>query len=214
MSFFDITEIYVIIILLKGVKNIKKNITKVIITISMCINLILFFYIIKDKISNNNSIDVSATNEKINYNYSSYYFMTNPVDEYFSEKFTNPTLSQVELKDYQEEYLKVWKSIYDDIMSIVRNKCIYEEDIAIYDIFMKGTEDYYANLKPFLLAVMLDNFSMPESPEKHSWGTGTFQALEMHNGMVYRNACMFFVQYMEDEYNFPDSKDIELILNN
>lgn len=140
--------------------------------------------------------------------------MKNPVDEYFYENMykKDSQLSNIEFKEYQEKYLKVWKYIYDDVMSIIRDKCIYEEDIAKYNDFMNGVETYFENMKPLLEGVMLDNFSIAESPEKHGYGNGTLQGLEMNKGMVYRDASMLFVQYLDAEYVLPAKEKIEMII--
>lgn len=50
---------------------------------------------------------------------------------------------------------------------------------------------------------MLDNYDMPESPEKNSWRNGTRGRLLMYQGTMYRNACMFFMPLLEEnEYVF------------
>lgn len=41
---------------MEGVVDIKKNINKIIIVVSLLINLILIFYILKDKFLNSNNI--------------------------------------------------------------------------------------------------------------------------------------------------------------
>lgn len=61
---------------------------------------------------------------------------------------------------------------------------------------------------------MLDNYSLPESREKHSYGTGTADSLKMYKGLIYRDACMLFIPYLVDEYQFPDVPDLELYINN
>lgn len=33
-------------------------------------------------------------------------------------------------------------------------------------------------------------------------------ALKMYNGMLYRNGCMLFIPYLEDEYKFPTIDDV------
>lgn len=208
-------EIYVIILIeyLRGVIIIKKNFYKVVVIVSIFVNFILLFYIIKEKL-NRPSTWANSTNEESNKSYLSYIFMNNPVDEYFSKKFEDLTLSEIEIKTYQEDYLKVWKNIYDNIMNIIHNKCIYEEDIAKYNNFIKEINNCYENIEPLLLLEMLNNYSIPESPEKYSYGTGTADGLKMYKGMIYRNACMLFIPYLVDEYQFPNNKDIELYINN
>lgn len=199
---------------MEGVVDIKKNINKIIIVVSLLINLILIFYILKDKFLNSNNIKTNLEKVEINKDYSHYYFMNNPVDEYFSMKIINANLSEIEIRTYQEEYLKIWKNIYDNIISIIRKKCVYEEDIARYNKFTNEINNSFENIKPLLLAEMLDNYLLQESPEKHSYGIGTADKLKMYEGMIYRNACMLFIPYLVDEYKFPDSNQIKSILEN
>lgn len=176
-------------------------------------NFILIIYIAQHN-KEHKSSSIPSSKIQVENDSSSYKFMNNPVDEYFFEHMyeKDHPLSNIEFKEYQQKYRKVWKYIYDDVMSIIRYKCIYEEDIAKYNAFINGVETYYDTMKPLLEGVMLDNFMMAESPEKHGYGNGTLQGLEMNKGMIYRDECIIFNQYMEEEYIFPDTEAIEMIL--
>lgn len=132
-----------------------------------------------------------------------YECMENPVDSLFAEALHDSHV-MVEYHQIQELYYDTWKTQYDNIMGIIRNKCKYEEDIANYELFTKEMEEGFEYLQPLILNEMLDNYDMPESPEKNSWGNGTQDRLLMYQGTMYRNACMFFIPLLEEnEYVFP-----------
>lgn len=133
--------------------------------------------------------------------------ITNPIDLLFAEALGNAHI-EVTYRALQELYYNTWKTQYDNIMEAIRKKCQYDEDIANYDSFIKEvereTEDGFHKKEPLILNAMLDNFEMPESPEKHSYGNGTNYRLLLYKGTMYRNACMFFVpSFDEGEYSFP-----------
>lgn len=137
----------------------------------------------------------------------SYYeCMENPIDSLFAEALHDSHV-MVEYRQIQELYYDTWKTQYDNIMGIIRNKCKYEEDIANYVLFTKEMEEGFDHLQPLILNEMLDNYDMPESAEKNSWGNGTQDRLLMYQGTMYRNACMFFIPLLEEnEYVFPLSE--------
>lgn len=134
----------------------------------------------------------------------SYYaFLDNPIDPLFARALSGSS-SMAEYRQIQELYYQTWKTQYDRIMKEIRKKCKYEEDIANYDLFVKEMDKGFGHLQPLILNEMLDQYDMPESPEKHSWGNGTHHALQMYQGAWYRNACMFFISaYTKSEYQFP-----------
>lgn len=148
----------------------------------------------------------NESNEKMDYFYD--FFMCNPIDNYFKDKFQNHTQAEMDRRDYQKLYLKVWKQEYDSIMKIIKKKCESDEDITRYKTFINEVNSSYNLLQPLLLAEMLDNYAEPESPEKYSYGNGTQPMLDMYQGMIYRNACMLFIPYLQDEYSFPPKKEL------
>lgn len=129
--------------------------------------------------------------------------LENPIDPLFAEAlYDAPDMANY--RQIQELYYDTWKTQYDNIMKIIRNKCKYEEDIANYELFTKEMDEGFNNLQPLILNEMLDNYNIPESPEKNSWGNGTRGRLLMYDGTMYRNACMFFIPFLEEsEYVFP-----------
>jgi len=185
----------------------KYKILIVLVCILLFTNIGMGAYIVKDKILNRHETKDTKIESDINNNNSNSYFMMNPIDEYFVEKFSNYK-EEIEYRLYQRAYLDIWKTEYNKILKIVREKSIYEEDINIINDFNEEIEKSYDKLEPALLAVMLDNFEMPESPEKHSQGNGTTAKLDMYRGILYRNACMLFIEYIDDEYKFPDENKI------
>lgn len=192
----------------------KKSLFKILIFIILTLSVIIFFlsfYILKEKKDDRKSNSITIK-EEITSNYSNYYFMNNPIDEYFIKIFNKPNLCEIEVRDYQEDYLLIWENVYTDITKIIQEKCIYDEDIARFDQFIKEIDTSFDTIKPLLLAEMLDNYDMPESPEKHSYGNGTNEKLNMYKGMIYRNACMLFIPYLEDEYIFASANEIEAII--
>lgn len=148
----------------------------------------------------------NESNEKMDYFYG--FFMCNPIDNYFKDKFQNHTQAEMDRRDYQKLYLKVWKQEYDSIMNIIKKKCESDEDITRYKTFINEVNSSYNLLQPLLLAEMLDNYAEPEAPEKYSYGNGTQPMLDMYQGMIYRNACMLFIPYLQDEYSFPSEKEL------
>ncbi len=110
----------------------------------------------------------------------------------------------IEYCQIQQLYYETWIAQYNDIMKKIRKKCIYDEDIANYNLFINEMENGFDKLQPLILNEILDNYNMPESPEKDSWGNGTQETLLMYCGTMYRNACMFFIPFLEkSDYSFP-----------
>lgn len=133
--------------------------------------------------------------------------ITNPIDPLFA-KALNSHQSQTAYRALQDLYYDTWKAQYDHIMNLIYEKCQYDEDIANYHSFIKEMENEvnggFAKMNPLMINEMSDNYNMPESPEKHSYGNGVHDALLMYQGTIYRNACMFFIPSLnDDEYNFP-----------
>lgn len=132
-----------------------------------------------------------------------YECLETPIDSLFAEALYESN-DNIRYRQIQELYYNTWKTQYDDVMKIIREKCTYEEDIANYELFTKEMKEGFDNLQPLILNEMLDNYNMSESPEKNSWGNGTQDRLLMYDGMMYRNACMFFIPFLEEsEYVFP-----------
>lgn len=192
---------------MKGLVCMKYKILIVLVCILLFTNIGMGAYIVKDKILNRHETKDTKIESDINNNNSNSYFMMNPIDEYFVENFSNHK-NEIEYRLYQRAYLDIWKTEYNKILKIIREKCIYEEDVNIINEFNEEIEESYDKLEPALLAVMLDNFEIPESPEKHSQGNGTTAKLDMYRGILYRNACMLFIEYIDDEYKFPDENKI------
>lgn len=165
----------------------KKSLFKILIFIILTLSVIIFFlcfYILKEKKDDRKSNSITIK-EEITSNYSNYYFMNNPIDEYFIKIFNKPNLCEIEVRDYQEDYLLIWENVYTDITKIIQEKCIYDEDIARYDQFIKEIDTSFDTIKSLLLAEMLDNYDMPESPEKHSYGNGTNEKLNMYKPRLF-----------------------------
>lgn len=129
----------------------------------------------------------------------------NPIDPLFSDALIKAReQNEITYRMCQELYYNTWKAQYETIMQIIRKKCKYEEDIENYDLFEREIEEGFDRMKPLILNEMLDNYDMPESPEKHGYGNGTNGALLMYQGTVYRTACMFFQPMLDkEEYSFP-----------
>lgn len=125
--------------------------------------------------------------------------LINPIDSLFAEALYE-SKNNAEYRVIQKLYYETWKTQYDDIMKIIRDKCIYEEDIANYELFTKEMEEGFDKLQPLILTEMLDNYNIP----RQGWGNGTGDRLRMYYGTMYRNACMFFIPILEEsEYVFP-----------
>jgi hypothetical protein len=180
--------------------------------ISFSMNIILCSYIFKNDVMNKRIKNQKVYSSTTTNDYSNFYFMSNPIDQYFMEKLGKSNLPEIEIRDYQTAYLKVWRKEYKIIMGIIRNKCIYKEDISNYNKFTHETESSFDKMKPLLLNEMLDNYKIKESPEKNSFGNGTAAKLDMYKGMTYRNACMLFIPYLESDYKFPSVKELDKII--
>lgn len=135
-----------------------------------------------------------------------YNCLENPIDPLFAEALSNAHV-MAEYRQIQQLYYDIWIAQYDTIMKKIRIKCKYEEDIANYTLFTDEMEKGFERLQPMILNEMLDNYHVPESPEKNSWGNGTQETLLLYRGMMYRNACMFLIPFLEkSEYTFPVNK--------
>lgn len=168
------------------------------------INIILFSIIIfmGVHICGENK-DVSGEWNRINTVEQDYNCLENPMDPLFAQALSNSHV-MIEYRQIQQLYYETWIAQYNDIMKKIRKKCIYNEDIANYNLFIKEMENGFDKLQPFILNEILDNYNIPESPEKDSWGNGTQETLLMYRGTMYRNACMFFIPFLEkSEYSFP-----------
>ena len=173
--------------------------------ISMCMNVILFGIIIfmgASMYNGSKKVSTEPFNSADNY----YTCMANPIDPLFADALSDSHIMTAYCQ-IQELYYNTWKTQYDHMMKEIRNKCRYKEDIADYDLFAKEMDKGFAQLQPLILDEMLHNYDMPECPEKHSWGNGTYYALLMYKGTMYRNACMFFVSlYDKNEFQFSTNK--------
>jgi len=132
-----------------------------------------------------------------------YECMENPIDPLFAQALSD-SRSMMQSRQIQQYYFDIWKIQYEEMMKKIRKKCKYAEDIANFEAFIEETEKGFHKLQPLILNEMLDNYNMPESPEKNSLGNGTQERLLMYQGTMYRNACMFFIPFMDkNEYTFP-----------
>ncbi len=168
------------------------------------INIILFSIIIfmGVHICGENK-DVSGEWNRMNTVEQDYNCLENPMDPLFAQALSNSHV-MIEYRQIQQLYYETWIAQYNDIMKKIRKKCIYNEDIANYNLFIKEMENGFDKLQPLILNEILDNYNIPESPEKDSWGNGTQETLLMYRGTMYRNACMFFIPFLEkSEYSFP-----------
>lgn len=168
------------------------------------INLILFSIIIFMGVHMyGENKDVSGEWNRINTVEQDYNCLENPIDPLFAQALSNSHV-MIEHRQIQQLYYETWIAQYNDIMKVIRKKCIYNEDIANYNLFTKEMENGFDKLQPLILNEILDNYNVPESPEKDSWGNGTQETLLMYRGTMYRNACMFFIPFLEkSEYSFP-----------
>ena len=172
--------------------------TKILLSVHVIVFRVILFisaYMHQDSKEVNTSRDNTAAMH--------YEFLVNPVDPLFAGALSNAE-SMVEYREIQELYYHTWKSQYDYIMNKICTKCKQDEDIADYNLFIKEMDEGFDQLQPLILNEMFDNYHMPESPEKHSGGNGTYHQLLMYQGAMYRNACMFFISlYTKSEYQFP-----------
>lgn len=168
------------------------------------VNLVLFSVIIfMGAHMYGSNKEVSGELKRINIVEQHYNCLENPIDSLFAEALSNSHVT-IEYNQIQQLYYDTWTAQYNDIMKKIREKCIYDEDIANYKLFTNEMEKGFDKLQPLILNEMLDNYNMPESPEKGSWGNGTQETLLMYQGTMYRNACMFFIPFLEkSEYTFP-----------
>lgn len=134
--------------------------------------------------------------------------LENPIDPQFAQALSNAYV-MIQYRQIQQLYYDTWIAQYNDIMKKIRKKCIYDEDIADYNLFINEMEKGFDKLQPCILNEILDNYQISESPQKDSWGNGTQEILLLYRGTMYRNACMFFIPFLEkSEYTFP-VKEVE-----
>lgn len=158
--------------------------------------------------------------ERVNLSVQGGLVAANPVDMLFAEGFGRSDFAY-QWRGLQELYLETWKNQYSVVMGVIRGKCRYDEDIANYDAFIKEMERElekgFEKKKPLILNTFLDNFDLPESPEKHGWGNGTGEGLDLYKGAIYRNACMYFANELDgEEYSLPAAEvkaEIDKILS-
>lgn len=179
--------------------------------VSIVCNIITVTYITKNKVKEESTSTLKEVKQEKEVpettNILDCLFMKNPIDQFFSERLRNHK-SEIEYEMVQRAYASVWEAEYKKILGIIQNKCSYSEDKEIFERYIKESKEVYGNSESALLAVMLDNFNLPEGPEKHSYGQGTTAGLKMYQGMMDRNACVMFIPYLED-YTFPDVKELE-----
>lgn len=192
----------------------KKKYICILLLISLLINVYQF---IKPQYNRSSKAPVASPtvtclvtdNSDNSIGYLSYIFMNNPIDNYFVNQLKHPK-SEVDYESTEQTYCKIWEQEYKKILDIIRKKCKYSEDKDIFSKYNKYSQKVYNNSKEALLTVMLDNFLIePGTPEKNSWGLGTSEQLELHKGMFYRNQCILFIPYLENEYSFPTTESLE-----
>ena len=69
-------------------------------------------------------------------------------------------------------------------------------------------KEYAVLIQHLFLAEMLDNYTEPKMQKKIQFGNGTQSMLDMYRGMIYRNASMLFIPYLQDKYSFPSEKEL------
>lgn len=139
-------------------------------------------------------------------------FMNNPIDQYFLKQLNNQK-SEMDYETIQETYMNVWKQQYKIILDILKKKCIYDDDKDIFSQYSDCPEKIYEYSKNALTTVMLDSFSIePGNPAKESYGLGTIEGLKMYQGMFYRNCCMIFIPYLENDYSFPTNESLDSVI--
>lgn len=164
----------------------------------------LFYTVIRERETTNETIETAKkeSNAESDQNNTAGYYecMENPIDPLFAEAL-HDSHDMIRYQQIQELYYDTWKQQYEEIMKRIRDQCKYAEDIANYELFTREMEDGFDHLQPLILNEMLDNYNMPASSEKNSWGNGTRERLLMYQGTMYRNACMFFIPLLEvNEY--------------
>lgn len=176
------------------------------------VNLILFSIIIFMGVHiYGNNKEVSGEMKRINTAGQDYNCLENPIDPLFAQALSKSHV-MIEYRQIQQLYYETWIAQYNDIMKKIRKKCIYDEDIANYHLFANEMEKGFDKLQPLILNEILDNYNIPESLEKGSWGNGTQGTLLLYRGTMYHNACMFFIPFLEkSEYTFPVNEVKELL---
>lgn len=103
----------------------------------------------------------------------------------------------------------MWREEYNKIISIIHQKCIYDEDKENLNKYTECVEKLIELSTPVLFLEMLDNYNFEaDMPGRLTGGNSTYSCLESLKGQIYRNACMLIARlFNEDEYEFPDMNE-------
>lgn len=171
----------------------------------------------KTRLLNNKKVPVETENRNKGKDTESTYiddiFCNNPIDSYFVKKI-NTEDSEIQIELDKDAYMQIWKEQYRKILDIIRQKCIYDEDREIYEKYNSFIKEIYNNTETAVVSVMLNNFKYsPQDPAKYSFGMATDDELNMYKGIIYRNACVILILYLNNEYSYPTVKEMESYLN-
>ena len=125
---------------------------------------------------------------------------SNPIDAYFIPLLNNYSC-EVELRDYQDAYVVVWRDEYKNVMKWMYSKCVYQEDKDNLSAYENSVSQLIESTETVSLTNWSDIYKTP--PKKRFpgviWGNGTRSALNQLEAEIYRDASMRFI---DKKYNF------------
>ena len=119
---------------------------------------------------------------------------SNPIDAYFIPRLNNYSC-EVELRDYQDAYLVVWRDEYKNVMKWMYSKCIYQEDKDNLSAYEDSVSQLIKSTETVSLTNWSDIYKTPPAKRfpGNTWGNGTRSALNQLEAEIYRDASMRFI---------------------
>jgi len=131
---------------------------------------------------------------------------SNPIDAYYLPLIENAG-TQIEYRDYQDNYEGAWKSEYENILTWMKGKCVYQADIDNLNAYDAAVVALIDATHTVAVTDWLDDYETPpDSPERGLWGNGTRSGLNQVQGEIYRDAGMRLIGrhndyiFMERDY--------------
>lgn len=140
-----------------------------------------------------------------------YSIYRNPIDQSFLSKLNSWGESQVEYRQAQRDYQKVWKAEFQNLMKWMKKKCVYDEDKNDFSLLEKSVADQVDREKTVLKTDLIGaykidpDFSKAKNSVSRSsyMGNGTNDRLTEMEGRLYRDVCMRILNLVGyDEYEF------------
>lgn len=147
--------------------------------------------------SENKEDAVDSENDTEDYYGDEYSVYNNPIDEYYRPRIYSWEASQVERREAQDAYRKVWKQEFKNLIEWLKEKCVYEEDKENIIALERNVAEQVKIGREVCEIEMLNGYEVPfagngEGGETRASlpGNGTRSALNEIEGEIYRDASM------------------------